>query len=132
MNNNISIRLFCEVSLRIGKTISLENEKTHYLKNVMRCRINDKIFVFDNNTGEYIAEIVSIKKRVCVVQVLEKTKPTNVPGDVWLIFCPLKKTRTDFLIEKSTEIGLRKFLPTYSSKTQTKKVSLIRSRKNIV
>ena len=48
MNNNISIRLFCEVSLRIGKTISLENEKTHYLKNVMRCRINDKIFVFDN------------------------------------------------------------------------------------
>ena len=80
MNNNISIRLFCEVSLRIGKTISLENEKTHYLKNVMRCRINDKIFVFDNNTGEYIAEIVSIKKRVCVVQVLEKTRSTNVPA----------------------------------------------------
>ena len=77
MNNNISIRLFCEVSLRIGKTISLENEKTLYLKNVMRCRIKDKIFVFDNNTGEYIAEIVSIKKRVCVVQVLEKTKPNT-------------------------------------------------------
>ena len=132
MNNNISIRLFCEVSLRIGKTISLENEKTHYLKNVMRCRINDKIFVFDNNTGEYIAEIVSIKKRVCVVQVLEKTKPTNVPGDVWLIFCPLKKTRTDFLIEKSTELGLRKFLPTFSDKTQTKTVSLDRCKKNII
>ena len=39
-------------SLYDCKTISLENEKTHYLKNVMRCRINDKIFVFDNNTGE--------------------------------------------------------------------------------
>ena len=132
MNNNISIRLFCEVSLRIGKTISLENEKTHYLKNVMSCRINDKIFVFDNNTGEYIAEIVSIKKRVCVVQVLEKTKPKNIPGDVWLIFCPLKKTRTDFLIEKSSELGLIKFLPTFSDKTQTKTVSLDRCKKNII
>ena len=43
-----------------------------------------------------------------------------------------KKTRTDFLIEKSTELGLRKFLPTHSDKTQTKIVSLNRSRKNIV
>ena len=63
---------------------------------------------------------------------MEKTKPTNVPGDVWLIFCPLKKTRTDFLIEKSTELGLRKFLPTFSDKTQTKTVSLDRCKKNII
>ena len=49
-----------------------------------------------------------------------------------VIILSTKKTRSDFLIEKSTEIGLRKFLPTYSSKTHTKKVSLNRSRKNIV
>ena len=55
-----------------------------------------------------------------------------MPGDVWLIFCPLKKTRTDFLIEKSTELGLRKFLPTLSDKTQTKKLSMDRFKKNIV
>ena len=35
-------------------------------------------------------------------------------------------------LEKSTEIGLRKFLPTYSNKTQTKIISLNRSRRNIV
>ena len=98
----------------------------------MRCKINEKILVFDNNSGEYIAEIVSIHKRSIDIEILEKTKPRCIPGDVWLIFCPLKKTRTDFLIEKSTEMGLRKFLPTFSNKTQTKTLSLNRSRKNIV
>ena len=49
-----------------------------------------------------------------------------------MIFCPLKKSRTDFLLEKSTELGVRKFLPTLSDKTQTKTISLNRCRKNIV
>ena len=132
MNKNISIRLFCEVTLTVGEKIKLETEQSHYLKNVMRCRINEKILVFDNYTGEYTAEIVNVQKRSIDIEIFEKTKPRYVPGDVWLIFCPLKKTRTDFLIEKSTEIGLRKFLPTFSDNTQTKKVSLNRYRKNIV
>lgn len=132
MNKNISIRLFCEDTLGVGEKINLEKDQTHYLKNVMRCKINDKIIVFDNTTGEYIAEIFNIDKRSINIEIIEKTKPMYVPGDVWLIFCPLKKTRTDFLIEKSTELGLRKFLPTFSDKTQTKTVSLDRCKKNII
>ena len=106
MNKNIRIRLFCEVTLTVGERINLETEQSHYLKNVMRCKIGEKILVFDNYTGEYVAEIVNIHKRFIDIEILEKTKPRCIPGDVWLIFCPLKKTRSDFLIEKSTEIGL--------------------------
>ena len=60
MNKNISIRLFCEVTLGVGKKIILGHEQTHYLKNVMRCKVNDRIIIFDNTTGEYAAEIVNI------------------------------------------------------------------------
>ena len=132
MNKNISIRLFCEDTLGVGGEIILEKDQTHYLKNVMRCKINDRVIVFDNTTGEYVAKIINIHKKFVNIQILEKTKPRYVPGDVWLIFCPLKKTRTDFLIEKCTELGLRKFLPTLSDKTQTKKISVDRLKKNIV
>ena len=62
MNKNISIRLFCEDTLGVGEKINLEKDQTHYLKNVMRCEINDKIIVFDNTTGEYVAEIINIVK----------------------------------------------------------------------
>ena len=69
MNKNISIRLFCEVTLRVGEKISLQTEQSHYLKNVMRCKINEKILVFDNNTGEYTAEIVNIHKRSIEIEI---------------------------------------------------------------
>ena len=75
MNKNISIRLFCEVTLRVGEKINLETEQSHYLKNVMRCKINEKILVFDNCTGEYTAEIFNIHKRSIDIEILEKTKP---------------------------------------------------------
>ena len=63
MNKNISIRLFCEDTLGVGEKINLEKGQTHYLKNVMRCKINDKVIVFDNTTGEYVAEVKNINKR---------------------------------------------------------------------
>ena len=47
MNKNISIRLFCEDTLGVGEKINLEKDQMHYLKNVMRCKINDKVIVFD-------------------------------------------------------------------------------------
>ena len=100
MNKNISIRLFCEVSLRVGEKINLESEQTHYLKNVMRCKANEKIIVFDNDTGEYVAEIINIHKRSIDIEILEKTKPRYLPGDVWLIFCPLKKNKNRLLNRK--------------------------------
>ena len=79
MNKNISIRLFCEVTLRVGEKINLETEQSHYLKNVMRCKINEKILVLDNNSGEYTAEIVSIHKRSIDIEILEQTKPRCIP-----------------------------------------------------
>ena len=106
MDKNISIRLFCEATLTVGEKINLKAEQFHYLKNVMRCKINEKILVFDNNTGEYTAEIVNIHKRSIDIEILEKTKSRCIPGDVWLIFCPLKKARTDFLLEKSARAAI--------------------------
>ena len=71
MNKNISIRLFCEVTLTVGERINLKTEQSHYLKNVMRCKIGEKILVFDNYTGEYEAEIVYIQKRFIDIKILE-------------------------------------------------------------
>ncbi|MEO2039923.1 MAG: hypothetical protein ABGW90_14700, partial [Martelella sp.] len=41
---------------------------------------------------------------VCRVQ----SKPQEVPPDLWLIFAPVKKARTDFIVEKAVELGVRR------------------------
>jgi len=132
MDDTISIRLFCEDSLNNIKEVSLKKEQTHYLRDVMRCKIGAKIFLFDGTSGEYQSEIAYIDRKSTRLRILQKKRHLEMPGDVWIVFCPLKKQRTDFLVEKCTELGVRKFLPIVSQNTQTKRISIERLKKHII
>ena len=132
MDDTISIRLFCEDSLNNIKEVSLKKEQTHYLRDVMRCKIGAKIFLFDGTSGEYLSEIAYIDRKSTRLRILQKKRHLEMPGDVWIVFCPLKKQRTDFLVEKCTELGVRKFLPIVSQNTQTKRISIERLKKHII
>lgn len=132
MYNDIKIRLFCEDSLNSKKEVTLKKEQTHYLRDVMRCDVGAKILLFDGVSGEYLSEITHIDRKKTRINILLKTKCLEIPGDVWIIFCPLKKKRTDFLVEKCTELGVRKFLPILSHNTQTKRVSINRLKTQII
>jgi 16S rRNA (uracil1498-N3)-methyltransferase len=44
----------------------------------------------------------------------------------------LKKQRTDFLVEKCTELGVRKFFPVISQNTQTQRVTLKRLKSQVI
>ncbi len=132
MDNNIRIRLFCEDSLRDIKEVSLKKEQTHYLRDVMRSKVGSKILIFDGASGEYLSEISHIDRKSTRLKILQKNRDLELPGDVWMVFCPLKKQRTDFLVEKCTELGVRKFLPIVSQNTQTKRISIERLKKQTV
>ena len=132
MDDTIRIRLFCEDSLNNTKEVFLKKEQTHYLRDVMRCRIGMKITLFDGTSGEYLSEIAYIDRKSTRLRILQKKSHLEMPGDVWIVFCPLKKQRTDFLVEKCTELGVRKFLPIVSQNTQTKRISIERLKKHII
>ncbi len=132
MDNIIRIRLFCEDSLSHMTEVSLKKEQTHYLRDVMRCKVGARILLFDGISGDYLSEITNIDRKNTTVRVLQKQRQLEIPGDVWMVFCPLKKKRTDFLVEKCTELGVRKFLPIVSQNTQAKRISIIRLEKQVV
>ena len=44
----IKIRLFCKDRLNLDGLIALNNQDTHYLKTVMRCKIGDIIYLFND------------------------------------------------------------------------------------
>ena len=132
MDDTIRIRLFCEDSLNNIKEVTLKKEQSHYLRDVMRCKIGTKIFLFDGISGEYLSEIFYLDRKCTRIRILQKKRQLEMPGDVWIVFCPLKKQRTDFLVEKCTELGVRKFLPIVSQNTQTKRISIERLKKHII
>lgn len=121
-----SFRLYIAEPLTPKKTLPLTDEQSHYLKNVVKYTPNDKLYCFDNKNGEFLCDIVEQNKKQTLIRVKEQTKPLYICPDIWLLFCPLKKDKTDFVIEKATELGCRAIIPVISQYTNCTNIKIER------
>ena len=120
------IRLYVPYELILKKTIELNTKQSHYLINVMRKKIHDTILVFNEVNGEFLAEIQSYNKKIMSVEVIKKIRNPEEKTDVWILFAPVKKTPSEYIIQKATELGVSKILPVFTERTITKSLNLKR------
>lgn len=120
------VRLFIDTPLALEQIIELSETQSHYLSNVMKLKLNDKFLGFDGKSGEYELQITQLAKKHLEAKVIQKQKSFQTPPDVWLLFAPVKKDQTDFIIQKAVELGVCKLIPTItrytiSDKTKTER-----------
>lgn len=96
--------------------------QAHYLSGVMRLRQGDAVAVFNGRDGEWQASLQEAGKRGGSVSVLAQTAPQQDPPDLWLIFAPIKKARTDFIVEKAAEMGAARILPVQTDHTNSDRI----------
>ncbi|MBV0891897.1 16S rRNA (uracil(1498)-N(3))-methyltransferase [Paracoccus sp. Z118] len=116
------IRLFLDHPLAKGQPAPLSGGQAHYLSGVMRQVPGDEIAVFNGRDGEWRARIDAAGKRGGQVTALERTAPQMDPPDLWLIFAPIKKARTDFIVEKAAELGAARILPVQTDHTNAERI----------
>lgn len=116
------IRLYVDQPLGAGQSVRLTREQAHYLFGVMRLSIGAVLRIFDGQTGEWLAEVAETGKRGGELHVVQNSRPLQMPPDLWLIFAPIKKTRTDFIVEKATEMGAARILPVQTEFTNSGRV----------
>ena len=117
IDRSVKVRLFLKNKLSVGSFITLSDDQAKYLFKVMRLNIGQSISVIDGNTGEYLAKIIEKNVRSGKLQIVKKSKGVLLPPDLWLLFAPLKKTRTEFIIEKATELGVQRIIPVITART---------------
>lgn len=120
------IRLFVDHTLGEAQSVPLNKDQAHYIFSVMRKSIGETILIFDGNNGEWEASIEEISKKSGVLFCIKQTKPQIMPPDLWLFFSPLKKVRTDFIVEKATELGVAKIIPVQTEHTNVDRIKLSR------
>ena len=116
------VRLYVKQELGAGQTVRLAREQAHYLFGVMRLGPGDHLAVFDGRTGEWEAEVAEAGKRGGTLHVGERTRGPLPRPDLWLLFAPLKKARTDFVVEKATELGAARIVPVQTEFTNAERV----------
>jgi 16S rRNA (uracil1498-N3)-methyltransferase len=100
--------------------------QANYLGNVMRLHQGDKLLLFDGQSGEWLARISAAEKRKMTLQVERQTREAETIPDVWLAFAPVKRSQTDWLVEKATELGAARLVPVITRRTIVDRVKLDR------
>ncbi len=116
------IRLYVEQPLGEGQTIPLSRDQAHYLFGVMRRGVGDALAVFNGRDGEWRAVAREAGKRGGTLEVVEQTAPQRDPPDLWLLFAPIKKARTDFIVEKAAEMGAARIMPVQTEFTNSERI----------
>ena len=119
-------RLFVREPLADGVRVELDAVQANYLGNVMRLGEGAELLVFDDSSGEWLARIAEAGKKRMTLSVERRTREPEAIPDVWLAFAPVKRTQTDWLVEKATELGVARLIPVMTRRTIAERVKLER------
>lgn len=116
-------RLFVTADMAAGAEIPLAEGQAHYLRAVMRRSVGDGIALFNGRDGEWHAVLSELGKRRAVARAEALLRPQTAEPDLWLVFAPLKRTATDLIAQKATEMGASALLPVFTARTDAQRVN---------
>ncbi|HHW33484.1 MAG TPA: 16S rRNA (uracil(1498)-N(3))-methyltransferase [Paracoccus solventivorans] len=117
------IRLYIDHGFAPGQPVPLDAAQAHYLGGVMRQPVGAEIAVFNGRDGEWSARLQSLGKRGGELALIAPAAPQVDPPDVWLLFAPIKKARTDFIVEKAAELGAARIQPLQTDHSNTERIA---------
>lgn len=122
MSDRPKIRLYVDQPLGPGQTVDLSRDQANYLFNVMRLDAGAGVALFNGRDGEWRALVAEAGKRGGRLICDMLTAPLMAPPDLWLMFAPIKKARTDFIVEKATEMGAARIIPVQTDFTNAERI----------
>lgn len=125
-------RLYVTADLGKGMAVTLDEGQAHYLLHVLRAHAGNRVLLFNGRDGEWQAEITQASKRGVTVTCLKQTGPQSGTPDIWLVFAPVKKTPSDYLVQKAAELGASVLQPVFTRRTIVSRVNQERMAANAI
>jgi len=122
-----SQRGFVSAALAEGAEIAATPEQTNYLVKVLRMKPGAVLLVFNGADGEWRARLDAVGKRSATLVIEEQVRPQTGGPDIDYLFAPLKHARLDYMVQKATELGVKRLRPVLTRHTIADRVNLDRA-----
>ncbi|MDI1471567.1 16S rRNA (uracil(1498)-N(3))-methyltransferase [Thermodesulfovibrio sp. 1176] len=105
-----------------NKIVEISKEDRNYIFNVLRLKIGNSIIVIDGKGKSFKAKIIDKNK----LEIIEEDKK-DIEDPFSLILCQalLKGEKMDMIIQKTTELGVKKIIPFVSERCILKNTNKI-------
>ena len=110
----------------------LTREQGHYLTGVLRLSGGDPVRVFNGRDGEWLCHLASAGRKAVTLRCEQHLAGVRPPPDIDYLFAPLKHARLDYVVQKATELGVRRLRPAMTARTVSGRVNLERMRANVI
>ena len=105
----------------IDKQAKILGDDVKHLYKVLRLNEGDKIVLNNCNGEEFLANIRTITKQEVIVEIEEKLEINNESEVKIYLFQGLPKAqKMDLIVQKGTELGVTKFIPTLTERVDIK------------
>lgn len=111
-------RIFSEHGLREGRTVPLTGEAANHVSRVLRLRVGDTLVLFDGSGRDFDGEITALGRDAASVRVGAGREVTaESPADITLLQGICRGPRMDTVLQKSTELGVRRIQPVLTERS---------------
>ncbi len=102
-------------------SVAITGEDAHHLVKVVRQTIGDEVIVLNGKGQEYRAEISEIRGDAVLAMLIEPLRRSVEPQlQITLIQGMPKGEKFEWILQKNTEIGVTKFMPTITERSAIK------------
>jgi 16S rRNA (uracil1498-N3)-methyltransferase len=111
----MSTRLFVSGALINGAEVEVDGDPARYLSKALRSRVGDPVTLFNGEGPEWPATISQISKSTVVLKLGNGFEAnTESALKIHLVQCISRGDRMDFVVQKATELGVKRITPVLS------------------
>ena len=96
----------------------IAGREAHHISRVLRMGRGDTMVLLDGKGGRFLAEIESVSREAIKVQIKKPLDPVQPsPFEITLCQSVIKSDPMDYLIQKTSELGVTRISPFFSSRS---------------
>ena len=101
--------------------VTIKGDEARHIVQVLRLKEKDKIKVFTGKGKEYSIEIKEAGKKEVIGKILKESRLNTEPAvEITLIQGIPKSNKMDFIVQKVTELGVKRIIPVITQRTIVK------------
>lgn len=115
------LRIYLPAPLPEQKHIIIPPDKAHYLRTVLRCRHGDQVLIFDGKGNCYRTVLSKVTKREITATMMKQVDcDAESPVHIVLVQAFLQGEKMDFVVQKTTELGMSEMIPAVTARSQVR------------
>lgn len=125
-------RIYINNHLAENIKLELGSDHTHYIKTVLRLKVNDQFRIFNGTDGEFLAQIAKLYRNNLAITIQECLRKPCAESSLTLAMSVIKQDKLMLAINMATQLGVTKIVPLITERCQFRSVNIERLTKCVI